>query len=228
MRGMKILFLPLPLAHRRSSTASLHHPATRACGLPSDPDTRLRLLAEYLDQFENNPEAAPASKVAFQPLFSQPKRVVSTYPVGEDEEEEGEEGRGEGGSEKKKRHMVSLNWLLSEKQLPLEDELALGFLDNLLLGTPGAPLRKRLLESGLGEALVSSGLDTDLLQVRQGCAEGVPLRAKGSMYSGRTGLPCNVCPVLCALCQVPCARCPLQPPPPARIKGEAEEGWWGT
>lgn len=151
-----------PHGTRQEFHGKFYHPSNSRVWFygDDDPDTRLKLLAEYLDQFENNPQAAPASQVAFQPLFTEPKKVVSTYPVGEDEE-----GEGEGGIGKKKRHMVSLNWLLSDQQLSLEDELALGFLDNLLLGTPGAPLRKRLLESGLGEALVSSGLDTDLLQV---------------------------------------------------------------
>lgn len=56
------------------------------------------------------------------------------------------------------RHMVCLNWLLAPGVLSLQDELTLGFLDYLLLGTPAAPLRKRLLESGLGEALVGGGV----------------------------------------------------------------------
>ena len=60
--------------------------------------------------------------------------------------------------------MVCLNWLLSEKPLDLQTQLALGFLDHLMLGTPASPLRKILLESGLGEALVNSGVEDELLQ----------------------------------------------------------------
>jgi Zn-dependent M16 (insulinase) family peptidase len=48
--------------------------------------------------------------------------------------------------------------------LDTETELALGFLDNLLLGTPAAPLRKVLMESGLGEAIIGGGMDDDLRQ----------------------------------------------------------------
>lgn len=60
--------------------------------------------------------------------------------------------------------MVCLNWLLSEEPLDLETELAIAFLNHLLLGTPASPLRKILLESGLGEAIIGGGIDSDLLQ----------------------------------------------------------------
>lgn len=60
--------------------------------------------------------------------------------------------------------MVCVNWLLSEQPLDLETELALGFLDHLLMGTPASPLRKILLESGLGDALVGGGVEDELLQ----------------------------------------------------------------
>lgn len=60
--------------------------------------------------------------------------------------------------------MVCLNWLLSEEPLDFETELALGFLDHLLLGTPASPLRRILLESGLGDAIVGGGIEDELLQ----------------------------------------------------------------
>jgi len=60
--------------------------------------------------------------------------------------------------------MVCVNWLLSDEPLDLETELALGFLDHLLLGTPAAPLRRILLESGLGDAIVGGGMEDELLQ----------------------------------------------------------------
>lgn len=91
------------------------------------------------------------SKVEPQKLFSKPVRIVEKYPAGE-------------GSDLKKKHMVCLNWLLSDKPLDLETELTLGFLDHLLLGTPASPLRKILLESGLGDAIVGGGVEDELLQ----------------------------------------------------------------
>lgn len=91
------------------------------------------------------------SKIQPQRLFSKPVRIVEKYPAGD-------------GDDLKKKHMVCLNWLLSEKPLDLETELAIAFMDHLLLGTPASPLRKILLESGLGEAIIGGGVDDDLLQ----------------------------------------------------------------
>lgn len=96
--------------------------------------------------------SAPSeSVVAPQKLFSEPVRVVEKYPASE-------------GGDLKKKNMVCLNWLLADKPLDLETELALGFLDHLLLGTPASPLRKILLESGLGDAIVGGGIEDELLQ----------------------------------------------------------------
>ncbi|CAN1773318.1 Presequence protease 1, chloroplastic/mitochondrial [Linum perenne] len=115
-----------------------------------DPTERLRILSEYLDMFE--PSSSPdESVIEPQRLFSEPVRVVHKYPAGD-------------GGDLKKKHMVCLNWLLSDKPLDLETELALGFLDHLLLGTHASPLMKILLESCLGEDIVGGGIEDDLLQ----------------------------------------------------------------
>ena len=37
---------------------------------------------------------------------------------------------------------VGINWILTDEHLDVETELALGFLDYLMLGTNAAPLRK--------------------------------------------------------------------------------------
>ncbi|PON69124.1 S-ribosylhomocysteinase (LuxS) [Parasponia andersonii] len=115
-----------------------------------DPNERLRILNEYLNVFDAN-SAPNESRIEPQKLFSEPVRIVEKYPAGE-------------GGDLKKKHMVCLNWLLSEKPLDLETELTLGFLDHLMLGTPASPLRKILLESGLGEAIVGGGVEDELLQ----------------------------------------------------------------
>lgn len=105
---------------------------------------------EYLDLFDSS-LAQDESRVEPQTLFSKPVRIVETYPAGE-------------GGDLKKKHMVCLNWLLSDKPLDLETELTLGFLNHLLLGTPASPLRKILLESRLGDAIVGGGIEDELLQ----------------------------------------------------------------
>ncbi|KAH9305166.1 hypothetical protein KI387_009570, partial [Taxus chinensis] len=115
-----------------------------------DPDMRLRIVSAYLDQFDAN-NAAKESEVKAQNLFSEPKRIAEKYPVGE-------------AGDMKKKNMICLNWLLSNEPLNLETELALGFLDHLMLGTPASPLRKTLLESGLGDAIVGGGIEGELLQ----------------------------------------------------------------
>ncbi|XP_065024478.1 presequence protease 1, chloroplastic/mitochondrial isoform X1 [Musa acuminata AAA Group] len=115
-----------------------------------DPNERLRILSEYLEQFESS-SAPNESKVLSQKLFKEPVKIVEKYPAGD-------------GGDLKKKHMVCLNWLLSEDPLDLETELTLGFLDHLLLGTPASPLRRILLESGLGDAIVGGGIEDELLQ----------------------------------------------------------------
>lgn len=54
--------------------------------------------------------------------------------------------------------------MLADAPLDVETELALGFLDYLMLGTPAAPLRKALNDSRLGAALVGGGIDDELKQ----------------------------------------------------------------
>ena len=68
-------------------------------------------------------------------------------------------------SEEPAKAFVSLNWVLSDQPVSLETELALEFLDALMLGTAAAPLRKALNDSGLGEAIIGGGLQGELCQM---------------------------------------------------------------
>lgn len=143
----KLTFEEFKEFHRR-----FYHPSNARIWFygDDDPSERLRLVSEYLNKFEAS--AAPnESKIKLQKLFQQPVKVKEKYPASD-------------GDDLKKKHMVCVNWLLSDKPLDLETELALGFLDHLLLGTPASPLRKTLLESGLGEAIVGGGMEDELLQ----------------------------------------------------------------
>ena len=106
--------------------------------------------AAYLDDFDAN-TASKESEVKVQKLFNEPKRVVETYAVGD-------------GTESGRKHMVAINWVLADSVLDPETELALGFLDHLMLGTPGSPLRKALMESGLGESMIGGGMEDELRQ----------------------------------------------------------------
>ena len=59
--------------------------------------------------------------------------------------------------------MVTVNWLMQEEIDPVTG-LGLQILDHVLLGTPASPLRKALIESGLGEDLSGIGMETELQQ----------------------------------------------------------------
>lgn len=59
---------------------------------------------------------------------------------------------------------VGVNWVLTDEHLDVETELALGFLDYLMLGTNASPLRKAMNDSGLGAAVIGGGIDDELKQ----------------------------------------------------------------
>ncbi|XP_047332043.1 presequence protease 1, chloroplastic/mitochondrial-like [Impatiens glandulifera] len=132
--------------------SKFYHPSNARIWFYGDDDSneRLRILSEYLDMFEAS-SAPHESRIKPQKLFAKPTRVIEKYPAAE-------------GDDLEKKNMVCLNWLLDDKPLDLETELALGFLDHLMLGTPASPLRKILLESRLGEAIVGGGIEDELLQ----------------------------------------------------------------
>jgi len=72
----------------------------------------------------------------------------------------------------KDKGMVALNWLVNDQALTMKDQLVLGILDHILMGSRYALppslsasfLYKRLIESGLGESVIGGGLDDTLLQ----------------------------------------------------------------
>ncbi|MBV9848742.1 MAG: insulinase family protein [Armatimonadetes bacterium] len=127
-----------------------YHPSNaRIFFYGDDPvEERLRILDGYLQDFERQ---EVASSVSLQPRFSVPRSVQAFYAS--DAESDGA-----------KRAMVSLNWMLAENT-DTETTLALSILSHALTGTPASPLRKALIDSGLGEALTASGVDDDLRQI---------------------------------------------------------------
>ena len=127
-----------------------YHPANARiffCG-DDDPERRFELLEEYLSGFE--PRQVDAS-IGVQPRFSEPKRVVLGYAAPP-------------GGEESARSMVTVNWLL-EGEVDEDERRALHILEHALIGTPGSPLRKLLIDSGLGEDLTGSGMEGELAQI---------------------------------------------------------------
>ncbi|KAG0573936.1 hypothetical protein KC19_VG222900 [Ceratodon purpureus] len=95
--------------------AKFYHPSNARVWFygDDDPNQRLRIISAYLDEFEAN-SASKESEVKVQKLFNEPKRVVETYAVGDR-------------AENARKHMVAINWVLSDTVLDPESELALVF-----------------------------------------------------------------------------------------------------
>jgi presequence protease len=111
-----------------------------------DPERRLKALDEYLSEFDAIDVDA---QIALQPKFDAPRVARQPYDSGDSDDP---------------KYMVTVSWLLPE---PDNVELMLGFdiLDHILLGTQAAPLKKALLESGLGENTAGYGFEEAMRQM---------------------------------------------------------------
>lgn len=113
-----------------------------------DPQVRLRLVHEYLKDFEGR---VVDSAVPIQMPLAGPRTLVKTFASG-------------GAGEEFAKGMVTVNWLL-EETARVESNFAFHMLEYILLGMPGSPLRKALLDSNYGEDLAGEGLGSDLRQM---------------------------------------------------------------
>ncbi|MEZ4515766.1 MAG: insulinase family protein [Chloroflexota bacterium] len=114
-----------------------------------DPDERLRLMDGYLRDFE---AADVDAHVGLQPVLGSPRRLTYPYSVAADEDAS------------TAKAYVQLNWLLPEYN-DMELVMGLEVLSHALLNTPASPLRKTLVDSGLGEEVTGSGVSTNLRQM---------------------------------------------------------------
>lgn len=108
-----------------------------------DPRRRLELLDGFLGEFaprESTPVVAP------QTLNASPHRLQQYYAASDTD-----------------KALVTVNWLLPA-DLDTDTRRMLRILEHVLLGMPGSPLRRTLIESGLGEDLTGAGLETELIQ----------------------------------------------------------------
>ncbi len=108
-----------------------------------DPEQRLRYLDGWLSGFDKI-EVKP--NMALQPRWTAPRRVEEKYDAGDDPDA---------------KSFVSVNWLLTDESDP-ETLLGLDILAHMLAGTPASPLRKALIDSGLGEDVIGGGMENDL------------------------------------------------------------------
>jgi Zn-dependent M16 (insulinase) family peptidase len=113
-----------------------------------DPDERLRLLDSWLSAFD---PIAVDSMPTLQKRFSAPQRLTRTFVADADES----------GADRKA--MATVNWMIDQSP-DAETDLGIGILEHILIGTPASPLRKALVDSGLGEDIAGRGLDDQFLQ----------------------------------------------------------------
>jgi presequence protease len=125
----------------RAFHESYYHPSNSRLFFYGDdpPEERLRLLDAVLSEFARR---EVDSAIPLQPRFVEPRRVEQTYSVGSPDRAKG---------------YVTVNWMLDEITDP-ELGFALGILEHILIGTTGSPLRKALIDSGLGENMAGTGL----------------------------------------------------------------------
>ena len=112
-----------------------YHPANARIWFYGDdqPDERLRLIDDFIRDF--GPQAT-SPEIPLQPRWSEPRSLRVGYAVA--------------GDEAQPKGLMTLNWLLDEFH-DADLNLGLGILDYILLGTPASPLRRALIDSGLGE-----------------------------------------------------------------------------
>src|SRR6516164_4378707 len=131
--------------HRR-----YYHPSNARLFFYGDdnPDKRLRLLDSWLRAFD---PIAVDSTVTLQKRFSAPQRLMRTFAADA------------GKSEADRKGMATVNWMFD--QIPdAETDLGINILEHILIGTSASPLRKAMVDSGLGEDIAGRGLDDQLLQ----------------------------------------------------------------
>ncbi len=132
----------------REFHATYYHPSNaRFFFWGDDPEeARLSRIAEVLAPYERR---EVRSEVPLQPRLSSPRLLEVPYAASEGEDAD-------------KAH-VAVNWLLCESK-DTEEMFVLNMLEHVIAGLPGSPLRKALMDSGLGEDISGCGLESDLRQ----------------------------------------------------------------
>jgi len=90
----------------------------------------------------------PDTEVPSQERWTDPKEVTYSYPLGKNEKPD-------------KKYQICLAWLISDVRDTFEN-LAISIIGHILLGNSASPLRKALIDSGIGSTLCDgTGFDTD-------------------------------------------------------------------
>jgi Zn-dependent M16 (insulinase) family peptidase len=113
-----------------------------------DPEERLRRIDAVLSGYDR---IEPRSAIPEQAPFPAPRRREERFPV-------------DPASPDRDNGFASINWMLGAVG-SAERVFELSLLSYVLVGTAASPLRKALIESGLGEDLAMAGLDPQLKQL---------------------------------------------------------------
>jgi len=111
-----------------------------------DPEKRLEILDAVFSKFEKID--VEKTQIPMQERFTEAKSLRKKYPA----------------SERLAKGMFTVNWLLSETS-DANLNLALHVLEHILIGLPSSPLKKALMDSGLGDDLAGVGLEADMRQM---------------------------------------------------------------
>lgn len=133
----------------RTFHETYYHPSNAFVFMYGDDATeqRLQKLDSYLSGFDAKTVAAD---IDVQTPFDNPSRVRTTYSVEPD-------------SDYSQQGMVMVNWALPEMVEP-EMWMALSILSYVIMGSQGAPLRKALMDSRLGENTIGGGFSQQMRQ----------------------------------------------------------------
>ncbi len=126
-----------------------YHPSNSFIYLYGDVDIAEQLdylNREYLSAFE---KIEVDSEISLQPTFAEMKIFDEVYPIGEEESAA-------------EKTFLALNLVVGNVEDTLTN-LGLGILSHALFSSPAAPVRKALIDSGLGKD-VDVGLEDDLRQ----------------------------------------------------------------
>lgn len=129
-----------------------YHPSNaRIWFYGDDPEEkRLAKADEFLREFE--PRDVSDSRVGLQKPWTEPRNFTFGYDAGKEDLE--------------KKFMATVSWMLPEIDTSSPELLlSLSVLNHILLSNSSSPLRKTLIDSGIGEDVVGGGLEMDLRQM---------------------------------------------------------------
>jgi len=140
----------LTYAEFKAFHENYYHPSNAYIWFSGDDpeDKRLTFMDEWLNAYDRR---KPHSEIALQPRYDAPRRNQHVYDSGDTENP---------------KSYITLNWLFPEAGHP--DTLGLAVLSHILTATPASPLRKALMDSGLGEDMAGAGFVEGLCQMFYG------------------------------------------------------------